>query len=114
MKGEGCDLSDRDEGRVDRVEDLATFIRILACTLKWEDCVGFQFKPREVNFLLLLLHSVACGNLVLQPRIEPRSSTVKVWGPNHWTARKFLYFTGSFWVSYCEQIIGKQREKQAS
>ena len=31
----------------------------------------------------------ACGILAPQPGIEPRPSAVKVWSPNHWTARKF-------------------------
>lgn len=38
MKGEGSDLSDGGWGRVGHVENLVTFLRILACTLKWEDC----------------------------------------------------------------------------
>lgn len=50
VKGEGSDLSDGGWGRVGHVENLVTFLRILACTLKWEDCVGFLFKPREVIF----------------------------------------------------------------
>ena len=31
----------------------------------------------------------ACGILVPRPGIEPRPSAVKVWSPNHWTAREF-------------------------
>ena len=32
----------------------------------------------------------ACGILVPQPEIKDRPpSTMVVWGPNHWTARKF-------------------------
>lgn len=55
MKGEGSDLSDGGWGRVGHVENLVTFLRILACTLKWEHCVGFLFKPREVIFFLVAL-----------------------------------------------------------
>ena len=35
------------------------------------------------------LHCAACGILVPRPRIEPGPLAVRVWGPNHWIARKF-------------------------
>ena len=34
-------------------------------------------------------HLAACGILVPQPEIEPRTLAVKVPSPNHWTAREF-------------------------
>lgn len=36
---------------------------------------------------------VACGVLVLRPRIEPRPSAVKAWSPKHWNTMEFLQYT---------------------
>ena len=33
---------------------------------------------------------LACRILVSQPGIEPRRLVVRMWTPNHWTARRFL------------------------
>ena len=41
-------------------------------------------------FFFFWPHHVACGMLVTQPGIEPGPLAVKVWSPNHWTAREFL------------------------
>ena len=48
---------------------------------------GWHFLGMKV-FVFFLLHHAACGILVPQPGIEPVSSTVKAWSPNHWTANK--------------------------
>ena len=46
----------------------------------------------EVFFVCLFvcfgLCHMACGILVPRPGIEPGPSAVRVWSPNHWTARE--------------------------
>ena len=42
------------------------------------------------HFFLFLLCHAACGILVPRPGIGPGPSAVKIWRPNHWTAREFL------------------------
>ena len=45
---------------------------------------------------LFWLHRMVCGILVPQPRIQPVPPEVKVWNPNHWTAREFPEH--HFWI----------------
>ena len=35
------------------------------------------------------VHLAACGMLVARPGLKPGLSAVRVWSPNHWTARGF-------------------------
>ena len=62
-------------------------LRLLELEGNLEICVGFAFG---VVFFSSWSHCAACGVLVPPPRIEPVSSTVKAWNPNHWTTREFL------------------------
>ena len=52
-----------------------------------------SMKALHYSFFLLLIyflpHYLACGILVPQTGIEPRSSAMKVPCPKHWTAREF-------------------------
>ena len=45
--------------------------------------VGFLF------WFFFLPQCVASGILASKPGIEPGSSTIRVWIPNHWTTREF-------------------------
>ena len=65
-----------------------------------ERASGVTGKIQFLNVLLILrmlaffsfgLHcvSMACQILVLWPGIEPVSSAVKAWSPNHWTTKEF-------------------------
>ena len=47
--------------------------------------VGFLFWV----FVFFLPQCVASGILASKPGIEPGSSTIRVWIPNHWTTREF-------------------------
>ena len=41
-------------------------------------------------FFYFLLHHKACGILVPQPGIEPKTLEEEVWSPNQWITREFL------------------------
>ena len=65
-----------------------------------------------ILFLLLLIFWTrysACGISVTRPGIEPGSSAVKVWSPNHWTTgefpRKCILNFIEFWVSLVAQWL---------
>ena len=51
----------------------------------------FNYNLGCFHFILFyfLAYCMSCGNLVPQPEIEPGPSAVRVWSPNHWTAREF-------------------------
>ena len=49
-----------------------------------------RFSRGSASFFGGGQHCEACGILVPQPGIEPGPWAVKVWSPNHWTAREFL------------------------
>ena len=48
-------------------------------------------------FLIWPCHG-AYGILVPRPRIEPVTSSVKAWSPNHWTSREFPKYYFSFFI----------------
>ena len=58
--------------------------RTRAC---WGFCYCFGESGGSLFFFFGLV--AACGILVLQPKIKPRSLTVKAPSPNHWTTREF-------------------------
>ena len=48
-----------------------------------------HFEPlKNLNFFFSPRHCVACRILVPQLELEPGSSAVEAWNPNHWTARE--------------------------
>ena len=53
-------------------------------------------------------HHVACGILVPQPVIEPRSLGVRAQSPNHWTTREFSKTT-SLHLNLKKGVGGKQK-----
>ena len=65
-------------------------------------------REREVSYLFIWLHCVACGILVPQPGIEPRAMAVKALTPNHWTTREFpeRSFNGSSSFLQCALFPG--------
>ena len=50
-------------------------------------------------FFLIWPRHVAFGILVPRPGIEPGPSAVKVWSPNHWTAREVPVALKFYWRS---------------
>ena len=62
-----------------------------------------QFQRLSILYSCFLagMCYMACRILVLQPGIEPRSTTVRVPVPNHWTAREFpiLYHSCLIFIS---------------
>ena len=66
------------------------------------------FRP---CFFFFLPPCLAFGILVPWPESEPRPSAVKVWSPNHLTARQFLgacffiYSRSVVWVTYCRSYL---------
>ena len=42
-----------------------------------------------LNIYLFLATLYSLWNLIPQPGIEPGPAAVRVWSPNHWTAREF-------------------------
>ena len=54
-------------------------------------CQGSQWPRPLLKCLIAFFrpHCRACGISVSQPGTEPLPTVVKVWSPNHWTAREF-------------------------
>ena len=79
-------------------------------TTEWLNWTELNHTPRDIDHLLFIyffLLCMACGILVPQPGIEPVPSTVKVWSPNHWTAREFPWasfhvLTGHLYILFEE------------
>ena len=63
-------------------------------TIKGVTIIGVPGTGAFKLYLFILLHCTACGILVSQPGIEPRSLAVRAQSPNHGIFREFpnLYF----------------------
>ena len=57
--------------------------------LNWTELNHIPNDIEHLLFIYFFLLHIACGILVPQLDIEPVPSAVKVWSPNHWTAREF-------------------------
>ena len=88
--------------------DLCPGFRVTRINWRW----FHTSSHRAILFTYLLTGHMACEILILQPGIKPGPLAVRVWSPNHWTAREFSDLSDLEVASGC--LIVKKSDSGAS